>query len=216
MMYLASKSPRRRDLLALLDVDFTLLDVDVAEQRAMTEPALDYVRRVACDKALAGLARVAHDAQAIVLGADTEVILDDAVFGKPHDAADAEAMLRRLSGCTHLAVSAVTLASAGTRLHAICASEVTFATLDDDAIARYLASGEWSGKAGAYAIQGRAQTFIAGLSGSYSGVMGLPLFETAELLRSFGRSAVDAPHADDRLLDATSSSTLPARQAIAP
>lgn len=185
MVYLASKSPRRRALLALLDVDFATLDVDVAEQRRPDEAAIDYVRRVAADKATAGLSLVAGTPDATVLGADTEVILDDVVFGKPLDAADAGVMLRRLSGRTHLAVSAVTLLSAARRADALCTSEVTFATVDDAAIARYLESGEWEGKAGGYAIQGRAQAFIAHLSGSHSGVMGLPLCETEGLLAGF-------------------------------
>lgn len=215
MMYLASKSPRRRDLLALLDVDFLLVEVDVSEQRAPGEPALDYVRRVACDKALAGLACVAHDQRAVVLGADTEVILDDEVFGKPRDAVDAAAMLRRLSGRTHSAVSALTLVSAVARSHVVCASEVSFAALDEDTIARYLDSGEWAGKAGAYGIQGRAQSFIAALSGSHSGVMGLPLFETAELLRTFGVPAIDVPRDDDRRTDAPPSHTSTAPLVVA-
>ncbi len=186
MLYLASKSPRRRELLGHLGVDFELADVDVPELRGSGEAALDYVARVARDKALAGLAQVSGDADAVVIGADTEVILDDAVFGKPVDGDDAAAMLRRLSDRTHHAVSAVTVVSASRQLDAVCVSEVTFAALDDATIARYLATGEASGKAGAYGIQGAAQAFIAHLSGSHSGVMGLPLHETAALLRAFG------------------------------
>jgi len=122
---------------------------------------------------------------AVVLGADTEVILDDEVFGKPRDADDAAAMLRRLSGRTHQVISAVSVVSAGREAQAVSRSEVTMAALDDDAIAAYLATGEWDGKAGAYGIQGRAQIFIAHLAGSFSGVMGLPLYETARLLHEF-------------------------------
>lgn len=186
MLYLASQSPRRRELLQQIGRDFGLLDVDVPEERAPGESALDYVSRVAREKAGAGLLKVVAVPKAVVLGADTEVILDDDVFGKPADAAAAAAMLRRLSGRTHLAVSAVWVIDAGRESHAISRSEVTFAELSDDDIARYVASGEAFGRAGAYAIQGRAAEFIAHLSGSYSGVMGLPVFETARLLRDFG------------------------------
>jgi len=121
-----------------------------------------------------------------VLGADTEVVLGDTVYGKPADATDAARMLRELSGRTHEVVSAVWLVSAGREEHAISVSQVTFAALADADIDAYLASGEWQGKAGAYAIQGRAGAFVAHLSGSYSGVMGLPVHETWSLLGRFG------------------------------
>lgn len=186
MLYLASQSPRRRELLQQIGRDFGLLDVDVPEQRAPGETALDYVSRVAREKAGAGLLKVVAVPRAVVLGADTEVILDDDVFGKPADAPAAAAMLRRLSGRTHLAVSAVWVMDAGREEHAVSTSEVTFAPLSEEDIASYVASGEPFGRAGAYAIQGRAAAFISHLSGSYSGVMGLPLHETARLLRAFG------------------------------
>lgn len=189
MLYLASKSPRRSELLARLGLDFGLLDNDVPEHRAPGEPAEDYVRRVAREKAGAGLLQVVGVANAVVLGADTEVVLDDDVFGKPRDADDAAAMLRRLSGRTHRVISALSLVSASREAQAVSLSEVTFAELDDQDIETYLASGEWQDRAGAYAIQGRAQALISHLSGSYSGVMGLPLFETAQLLRGFGIAA---------------------------
>ncbi|MCL1633138.1 Maf family nucleotide pyrophosphatase [Luteimonas sp. SX5] len=188
MLYLASKSPRRSELLARLGLDFGLLDNDVPEHRAPGEPAEEYVRRVAREKAGAGLLHVVGVAGAVVLGADTEVVLDDDVFGKPRDADDAAAMLRRLSGRSHRVISALSLVSASREAQAVSLSEVTFAELGDADIAGYLATGEWEGRAGAYAIQGRAQTFISHLSGSYSGVMGLPLYETARLLREFGVS----------------------------
>jgi Nucleotide-binding protein implicated in inhibition of septum formation len=122
----------------------------------------------------------------VVLGADTEVILEDEVFGKPVDAADAAAMLRRLSGRTHQAVSAVSVVSAAREAQALVVTEVTFAELHDDDIGAYVASGEAMGKAGAYGIQGRAEQFVTRLAGSYSAVMGLPLYETSKLLRDFG------------------------------
>ncbi|MET0580979.1 MAG: Maf family nucleotide pyrophosphatase [Pseudoxanthomonas sp.] len=186
MLYLASKSPRRAELLARLGVDFGVLDLDIPEHRQPSEPAEEYVRRVAREKAGAGLLTVMSVPAALVLGADTEVILDDEVFGKPRDAADAASMLRRLSGRTHHAVTAVSLVSAGREAQAVSVSEVSFGDLDDDEIAAYVASGHADGKAGAYGIQGPAERFVRRLSGSYSGVMGLPLFETSQLLKTFG------------------------------
>jgi septum formation protein len=186
MLYLASQSPRRRDLLTLLGLRFGVLDVDVPEVRRSGEPAEDYVDRVAREKAGAGLLDVVAVPDAWILGADTEVVLDGEVFGKPRDASDAAAMLRRLSGRTHQVLSAVSLVSAGRELQARSHSQVTLAPLDEADIAAYVASGEPDGKAGGYAIQGPAQAFISHLSGSYSGVMGLPLFETAQLLREAG------------------------------
>lgn len=186
MLYLASKSPRRAELLARLGLDFGVLDLDIPEQRQPGEPAVEYVRRVAREKAGAGLLTVMSVPNAIVLGADTEVILDDEVFGKPRDADDAAAMLRRLSGRTHHAVTAVSLVSAGREAQAVSVSEVSFAELGAEEITAYLATGQAEGKAGAYGIQGAAERFVRHLSGSYSGVMGLPLHETSQLLKTFG------------------------------
>jgi len=189
MLYLASQSPRRRELLGRLGQEFGLLELDVPEQRQPGEPAFDYVRRVAREKAGAGLLKVMANPEAVVLGSDTEVVLDDEVFGKPRDPADAAGMLRRLSGRTHQVISAVSLVSPSREAQAVSISEVTFAELDEATIARYVASGEPDGKAGAYAIQGGAEVFVTRLAGSYSGVMGLPLHETARLLREFGYGA---------------------------
>ncbi|MBO9715501.1 MAG: septum formation inhibitor Maf [Pseudoxanthomonas sp.] len=185
MLYLASKSPRRAELLQRLGLSYRLLDVDVPEVRAPGEGADAYVRRVARDKARAGwaeVARVADQAGACVLGADTEVVLDDEVFGKPVDAADAAAMLRRLSGRTHAVLSAVVVIDADGEREVLSQTQVRFAPLSDADIAAYVATGEAMGKAGAYAIQGRAEAFVEHLSGSYSGVMGLPVHETSRLL----------------------------------
>ncbi|MDW2980841.1 Maf family protein [Rhodanobacter sp. KK11] len=190
-LYLASQSPRRRQLLEQLGVDFAVLDVDVPEQRRSGESPRDYVSRVARDKARAGLAALAGAGAALVLGADTEVVLDDEVFGKPRDAADAAAMLRRLSGRTHAVISAVWLVGTSGEQCEVCVSQVRFAVLDEPAIAAYVATGEPFGKAGGYAIQGRGAAMVAHLDGSYSGVMGLPLFETARLLRAGGISPAD-------------------------
>lgn len=186
VLYLASQSPRRRELLERLGVRFGVVDVEVPEVRAPDEPPADYVSRVAHEKAGAGLLKLSGVAGAVVLGADTEVVLDGEVFGKPADAALAAAMLRRLSGRTHRVLSAVWCLDAGREEQAFSLTEVEFARLDEARIQAYVASGEWQGKAGAYAIQGRAEAFVARLSGSFSGVMGLPLHETAGLLRRFG------------------------------
>jgi septum formation protein len=186
MLHLASQSPRRRELLGRLGVEFGVLDIDVPERRGSAEAPADYVRRVAREKAGAGLLRVVGVPGAVVLGADTEVVLGDEVFGKPRDERDAAAMLRRLSGRTHEVISAVSLVSAGREAQAVSVSQVTFAELSDVLFAAYVASGEPMGKAGAYAIQGGGEAFITHLSGSYSGVMGLPMYETARLLAGFG------------------------------
>lgn len=186
MLHLASRSPRRRELLARLGLAFGVLDLDIPERRADGEPPDDYVRRVAREKAGAGLLEVVAVPGALVIGADTEVVLGDEVFGKPRDADDAIAMLRKLSGRTHRVISAVALVSASREGQAVSVSEVSLDVLDEDDIAAYVASGEPMGKAGGYAIQGGAERFVTHLSGSYSGVMGLPLHETAQLLQEFG------------------------------
>jgi len=185
MLHLASRSPRRAELLARLGLDFGVIDLDIPEQQGVDEAASEYVRRVAREKAGAGLLQVVAVPGAVVLGADTEVILDGRVFGKPADAADAAEMLRALADRTHEVITAVSVVSAGREAQAVSTSQVTFGPMSDVDIDGYLAGGEWDGKAGAYAIQGAAQAHIAHLAGSFSGVMGLPLFETAALLRQF-------------------------------
>jgi septum formation protein len=186
MLYLASQSPRRRELLELIGQRYEIVHVDVPELRGAEETPQAYVTRVARDKACAGLAALPDASAAVVLGADTEVVLDGEVFGKPADADDAAAMLRRLSGRVHRVLSAVWCVTSARQEHRFSQTEVSFAALTTAQIDAYLGTGEWRGKAGAYAIQGRAAAFVPHLSGSYSGVMGLPLFETAELLRAFG------------------------------
>lgn len=188
MLYLASQSPRRSDLLARLGVPFTTLALDVVEQRACDESPLAYVQRVAGDKARAGVARLAgQPAPFWVLGSDTEVVLGDRVYGKPADAADAAAMLASLAGQTHQVITAVALCVSDGGCEVISViSEVTFAALDAAAIDAYVASGEPMGKAGGYAIQGQAERYVSRLCGSYSGVMGLPLQQTAALLQRHG------------------------------
>jgi len=186
MLYLASQSPRRRELLGQIGLQFGVLEVNVPEQRLPGEPPVDYVSRVAREKAGAGLLQVMSNHTAVVLGADTEVVFEDVVYGKPVDAEDAARMLRELSGKTHSVITVVWLMNAGNEQHAVNESQVRFKTLGEDEIKRYIDSQECFGKAGAYAIQGRAASFIENLQGSHSSVMGLPLFETSQLLKKFG------------------------------
>ncbi|HXD84305.1 MAG TPA: nucleoside triphosphate pyrophosphatase [Rudaea sp.] len=186
MLYLASQSPRRRELLERLGVRFGTVEIDVPEVRALDEAPRDYVSRVAREKAGAGLLKLSGVKGAMVLGADTEVVLDGEVFGKPADATQAARMLRQLSGRTHEVVSAVWGLDGGREEQAFSITQVEFARLEAGWIDAYVAGGEWQGKAGAYAIQGRAEAFVVRLAGSYSGVMGLPLHETVNLLRRFG------------------------------
>jgi septum formation protein len=185
MLYLASQSPRRRQLLEQIGVRFGTVEVSVPEVRAPGEAPIDYVSRVAREKAGAGLLKMSGVGGAVILGADTEVVLGDEVFGKPVDAADAARMLRKLSGRLHLVPSVVWCVDGGREERVLSVTEVTFIALSDVQIDAYLASGQWEGKAGAYGIQGRAEAFVKHLSGSYSGVMGLPLCETAGLLQRF-------------------------------
>jgi septum formation protein len=195
-VYLASKSARRQELLRQLGVDFTPLVMreaagrrrDVVETPRKDEPPLDYIKRIARTKAAVGWHQMGRRGLAPkpVLAADTEVVLDGTVFGKPKDAADAVEMLRRLSGTTHEVSTGVAIRWNTQILLAMSSSRVTFRALDNDEIDRYVATGEPFDKAGAYAIQGRGATFVSRLDGSYTGVMGLPLFETAEMLTKIG------------------------------
>lgn len=188
-LFLASKSPRRAQLLAQLGLRFETIEIDIVEAPLPGEAAEDYVRRLAREKAGAGLMQVAAVPGAMVIGSDTEVVLDGTIFGKPADAGEAAVMLRRLSGREHRVLTAVAVISAEREAEALNDSTVRFAPLDEATIAAYVATGEPEGKAGAYAIQGRAAAFVERLSGSYSGVMGLPLFETGRLLRELGIQA---------------------------
>jgi len=189
-IYLASQSPRRRELLDQLGVRWQLLlpdDSEAAEAleavRAREAPAR-YVQRVTGLKLDAAVRRLAREAgaPAPVLCADTTVALGRQILGKPADAQDAAAMLRALSGRTHRVLTAVAVQAGSARHAALSESRVRFAAMSEPDIAAYIACGEWQGKAGAYGIQGRAAAHIAHISGSYSAIMGLPLFETAQLL----------------------------------
>lgn len=182
-LYLASNSPRRRQLLAQLGVTFQQLDVEVDEAPLSGETASDYVMRLALAKARAGRCHV--PAAAVVLAADTAVILEDKIFGKPADQAEALAMLQQLSGRTHQVLTAVALIGK-IELQRLSSSEVSFRPLTPAECRAYWHTGEPADKAGAYAIQGLGAVFVDHLSGSYSGVMGLPLFETAQMLQQAG------------------------------
>ncbi len=182
-LYLASASPRRSELLRQIGVRFTLVAVSVDERARARETPAALVRRLARTKAEAGVAALAADRHALVLGADTVVALDDRILGKPDDSAAAAQMLESLSGRCHEVHSAVAVAQRGTATEvAASLTRVRFRTLAADTLRRYCASGEALGKAGGYAIQGRAAVFVEHLEGSYSGVVGLPLAETAALL----------------------------------
>ncbi len=182
-LYLASGSPRRRELLTQLGLRFERLSTQVEEQKRPDERAEQYVRRLACEKARAGVAVAAQDLP--VLGADTIVVLNDAVLEKPTDEAAAAEMLAKLSGQTHLVMTAVALADARRTLDCLVITEVTFRTLTAEDIAAYVASGEPMDKAGAYGIQGMGGNFVRKINGSYHAVVGLPLVETAELFSHF-------------------------------
>ena len=183
LLYLASRSPRRRELLEQIDIPYQLVDVEVDETPLRDEPPERYVARVARDKAAAGARCCPPDV--LVLGADTTVVLDGRILGKPADEAEALGQLRRLRGRAHTVLTAVALAGL-TNLELLSRSEVTFGDVDDDTLRAYCATGEPLDKAGSYGIQGRAGIFVTHLSGSYSGVMGLPLAETARLLKDAG------------------------------
>lgn len=194
-LYLASQSPRRRELLDLMGVAHDMLPlraspgrVDVPETPLPAEAAADFARRMALEKAAAGWHAVVarHLPSQPVLGADTDVECDGLIFGKPANRTDAAAMLARLSGRTHRVYSAVAV-QFGKRVECLLStSEVTFAVLSHSLIERYLDSGEYAGKAGAYGIQGRAARFVVRVDGSYTGIVGLPLAQTADLLTLFG------------------------------
>ena len=182
-LYLASGSPRRRELLTQLGLQFERLITHVEEQRQPEEAAEVYVRRLASDKARAGVAVAPQDLP--VLGADTIVVLNGEVLEKPQDAAHAAAMLSKLSGHTHQVMTAVALADKQRELDCLVTTDVTFRKMTAEEISHYIASGEPMDKAGAYGIQGLGGNFVRKINGSYHAVVGLPLVETGELLSHF-------------------------------
>lgn len=197
-VYLASQSPRRSQLLDQLGVSHVLLlagadeDAEALEAVHGAEAPARYVVRVAQHKLDAAIARRRQRglADAPVLCADTTVALGRRILGKPVDAAEARAMLQALSGQTHRVLTAVAVAAGRRRFQALCTSRVTFAPMTAAQIRAYVASSEPMGKAGAYAIQGHAAQFVRSIQGSYSGIMGLPLFETAQLLKQCGNPTI--------------------------
>jgi septum formation protein len=194
-IYLASRSPRRRELLHQVGIAFEILplrddlqhDAEVDEMPMAHEEPIAYVLRIARAKAVMGWRQImAHRLpHHPVLAADTTVVLDDEIIGKPDNAEHARILLRRLSGKAHQVLTAIAVAYADRIETALSTSTVEFRELGNEEIRRYVASGEPLGKAGAYAIQGRAAVFVRAMSGSYSGIVGLPLHEVSELLRNF-------------------------------
>jgi septum formation protein len=185
-IFLASGSPRRRDLLKQIGVSFQVIGIELDETARADEAPLAYVARLAEAKAAVGWQRSRSLGNAPVLAADTAVVLDGRILGKPADMENAIGMLRELSSRTHEVLTAVAVRTgAGTQLK-VSRTMVTFRSIDAAEARDYWETGEPRDKAGAYAIQGYAAVFIAGLEGSYSGVMGLPLFETAQLLEAAG------------------------------
>jgi septum formation protein len=195
-IYLASRSPRRRELLKQIGINFEVLIMrsfptvraDVDETPGPGESPGDYVTRIAANKAMTGWTRALERRlpRLPVLGADTTVTLDGEIIGKPVNTEDAVRILRKLSGREHEVFSAVSVAMNDNVTSKLSCSKVRFAELSDALIQDYVDTGEPMDKAGAYGVQGKAATFIAEINGSYSGIMGLPLFETAQLLKQVG------------------------------
>ena len=191
-LYLASASPRRRELLQQIGMRFEVWPADIDESQHAREAPGDYVSRLALAKARATQARFSQPVAIPTLGADTCVVIDDTILGKPTDREHGLAMLRRLSGREHQVFSAVAVIHDKRHAVRVQLSQVRFRSLTEDECAAYWQTAEPADKAGAYGIQGMGATFVAELHGSHSGVMGLPLFETAELLREFGIDVLQA------------------------
>lgn len=184
LVHLASASPRRRELLEQIGVPVTLVRCAVDEQALRGEAPADYVQRVTRDKVVAGVA--AAPAGAVVLAADTAVVLGDRILGKPGDRQQGLAMLRALSGREHQVMTAVAVAQGEDIRLELVSTRVRFRPLEDNEIQAYWDTGEPADKAGGYGIQGLGAVFVEHLAGSYSAVVGLPLMETARLLAGFG------------------------------
>jgi septum formation protein len=187
-IYLASRSPRRGELLGQIGIGFDVLPSDVDESVLPNEAPEHYVMRLAKEKAAVCVRHLAEQnlPSLPVLAADTTVCIDGMILGKPEDDADAAAMLRRMSDRWHMVHTAVAVADQGRIEVALSSTQVELAPLSEADIAAYIASGEPRDKAGSYGIQGLAGTFVRRIEGSYSGVMGLPIYETAQLLKQFG------------------------------
>lgn len=187
VLHLASASPRRRDILTTLGIQFSCAGVNIDESASDDELAEELVMRLACEKASAAVATLP------VLGADTIVICDNVVLGKPASRDDALDMLARLSGRLHRVLTSIAIMKDGRFHTATSATDVRFREINDAEAQYYWDSGEPVGKAGAYAIQGKGGVFVESIAGSYSGVVGLPVYETAELLRSIGIELMQPP-----------------------
>ena len=193
-LILASASPRRRELLALAGFTFDVAPADVPEIRKPGEDPIRFVTRLAREKAEAVISREAVPPDALILGADTIVLLDEEVLGKPQDAADAARMLRLLSGRTHQVITGVCLAKGRERQRAAEVTFVRFTTLSDEEIGAYVATGEPLDKAGAYAIQGRAGRWVPRIHGCYFNVVGLPLALVSSMIEAMqGRTPSPLP-----------------------
>jgi len=186
-LYLASKSPRRHELLKQIGVEFEIINVDIDETWDEREIARDYVFRLALEKARAGKTKIKADNNALVLAADTAVVIDNVILGKAKNKEDAARMLHLLSGRTHHVYTSIALISSKEEMTSLNTSRVSFKPLSENEIKTYCISGEPSGKAGAYAIQGKAGAFIERIEGSYSGIMGLPLYETWQLIQNIAK-----------------------------
>lgn len=187
ILALASASPRRAELLRQIGLPFRQFAVHIDETPLEAEPPRQYVQRLALEKARAGMERLRREGYHMpVLGCDTAVVVDGEIHGKPRDTAHARHMLHTLSGRSHQVMSGVALCAHGQAHQRVNISTVSFRYLNDAEINLYLDSGEPFDKAGAYAIQGRAALFVQHLEGSYSGVMGLPVYETGEMLVEAG------------------------------
>ena len=199
-LFLASGSPRRRELLTQIGVAFSVIGADIDETPLPDESPAAYVERLARGKAEAGRARLSADAPACVLGADTAVVLDGKILGKPVDEADAQAMLLSLAGQEHEVLTAIALLDGERCESRVVRSLVRFRPISLAEACAYWASGEPRDKAGGYGIQGLGAVFVSGLNGSYSAVVGLPLCETAELLGHFGIPCWQTPSAPSAVL----------------
>jgi len=194
-LYLASGSPRRRELLTQIGVPFTAISAQIDETPLNQESPSAYVERLARGKAEAGRGSVVSEDPFCVLGADTAVVLDGKILGKPVDEADACAMLKMLSGHEHQVLTAIAVIDGERCESRVVTSRVRFRDIGREEAVAYWASGEPRDKAGGYGIQGLGAVFVAGLNGSYSAVVGLPLCETAELLGHFGIPCWQTHHA---------------------
>ncbi|NOQ87805.1 MAG: septum formation inhibitor Maf [Gammaproteobacteria bacterium] len=188
---LASASPRRRELLQQIGIKAIVQSVDIDEAQKQNETVRDYVERLAMEKAQCGFDTISNDEQLPVLGSDTIVEIDGEILGKPENRQQAKKMLMQLSGKNHQVYTSVAIVTHDKSVIMTSSSQVEFKTLEAQEIDSYLASGEADDKAGAYAIQGIAAQFVKNINGSFSGVMGLPLYETVELLKQCGVTPLD-------------------------